>query len=1506
LNDFIQCLNDWQRLQYSKLLLLDESTSKSSDDEKVKLLNVLSGFAKSGLNRPERFDVPEISQYETPQKIREYLLSLNESENHYVDVKMKIISRLLGLLNAEEKTICLIADTIWPKNLTNLIRDWVLQYETIMLQDFKLNSSSDMGILAVAVGVHEMLADTSMTMQQQISTNLTLKSQKYNKLTNSLTIELVKIRDSIRRWELFIQELLNLDFDDPEYQFILSVRHKWSKIHSQKSLNIYSKENKYAIIQLQELLEFAKGSDYELHVDLPNYKNIVEISLEIIKNQLTTLSVLDMFSRILNESDSKNPEAIKLLEFILIGNDHSLTSDDGQHSQSFNQEAISAIKVFLDKSPVEMKLSLWGILFLYYSSSEKLIDFQLGFEQNLRFLMEYISGQDYLNLPSTSRSSTLINILGFLGVHLQLFLSMLSENNWELPKSEANPEVFKILLRLFELFYTFSIHEEAALISSMKVSVLKRSTSSYQRLKDIFLRVVTLLVIYYKTYLFSRLGKNESSKQNVTDLLSVVHEQLGVRQVCGSSKGLFLRMAQEVLVSLGCASSKNNLAQLIGCRYHFNITIDNYTPKNHATETQEQLNETSTKELARFVLPYCFNKNPLINIPKHDTKLIIDGFYEVIGNPKFEPRSVLTRNLGVLDEFIDCTLITPRFMRDAFYGLLEMDFEGPEPNKEIIELGLYYLEAVLIFSSYKVKKKNLQSRVVDLENIIQLLKSDLIYCSDRVESWYLLGQAYGYLVEDDLIWTADKLISTERKIQTANLQRKSLLCYLMAINGTNKNKNKDEKSKQFVKPVVGMLMSSFAKELYGACMMPMEMHAFKVQMVPKFVHNENGDEFVNVASKSSVSVSLCLKIIQQSLHLSIKADPDDWTNYYYLSKTQKKLDKDPKLVLETMLTASNLAFKQSALPERIIEPHYTICSLVYKYYKQGKLSFEDALSYYKADPVIDISENSSLLENKSDRGFYEIVVKALKKVDTYDKKHWHHKPRYRLAKVLFEEFGDSKEATEQMSTLVSVKASSKTLVLIWKPENERPGKHFYYTFEYAKFFIQLLADNNDLSNLVHMFPRLRRSNSIMIKLYTAWESICSSICRIVRKLIGIDNSFVFTDNFMQKLIYLTFMPKSKSYIEKMLKEGIPKVLEPHMCYLSALNDMKKFNSGFGPTSFIDDTIVAIYFKFYIHYDEDDSGGDTSSDLKGSGSGSTNTPGVTDSPSAKVKKIAKRDIFPFTTEILKNNRREIENILKDNPDIYNTFVKDALSKIEQEKSEQEQSLIKDSTDQNDEVKSEQGDLSTVNEEKSQIQGESDANGKVAKVIHYTSFPIMPNNILPTAILNSKTENENDATDSNKKSELQDGVRNGDDDNDGADDIHMAEERTIAKPLAFQGSNECKIEVNTEEVGDPGVIKVEAPVECMAVEEPTSPDPQAELITQSIMANEQIIKTFEDGVNAIEECAKEDKEIAVETEEGEKNESLNINNSKRSASENAELDNSSDTKRTRIEPRDLDSV
>ncbi|CAK7905640.1 histone transcription regulator 3 homolog [[Candida] anglica] len=1251
-SQFLRALSEWNK-SYTTLFINSTITGANSDTaevEKQRLLDVLNSFEMQ-----TSLDLESTSEQDTPSDIIAFLKQLNESNMHLEDVKYAILHRLLVGVNAEFPPIAYVK---WNPKLIKLVKEWVQSGETMILNRWRgslwsnEHQESEDNRLTFSVGVFEILVDLYMSLRSNLTNACNIakrrppsKSNRF--LINSLHLESVKLHDKMERWNLFIDDLIAQRGENNVSKNDL-YRYKWAITFKEKATgNPYN--GKMVTTLLYELTDEIKSSHDDVCLELPNYEHISRLSEESIKSRLNTTEILSVFSRILNnEYDSK-----RLLEDILFKT---------QHEQ---EETTLKIKEFLLGAQVDMTVSLWNILFSIYSRDTSIGGIQLGFGYFLEFLIEYITSHDL-------QPNDVIKVVGCYGDYLLAFLTRLQANNWDLVVNQFDKGVHPAktihnLLKMFSLLYLFSLHEEAAMINSTKTSIMKHSIKAYGKLKDIFVQTLSLLFIYLK-FMEKSCGGDANSR--IHSLVVTLHEQLRLRRLCDAGNGLFLDLAQDVLSEVNSANvcAEADLMQVISCRYHYNLTFGKFTPMDHETTKTGELDMNSTFELSQLILPLCFKTNPILQPPKADMKMIIDAFNEVVGEPDIDNLPVLSRNNQLLEYYLSSTSLSPKFLRDSFHGLANVGFEVPsstgEPRIKIVQDGLYYLQGLLVFTAYKIRKKSMQSRAVELENIINLLKNDLIFGSNRVESWFLLAQAYGYLVEDDLIWTSDKLIFPERKTTTANLQRRSLICYSTAINEALKQSPVNGTS-----AVLGSIMSHFAKEMYNACMPPMEMHSFRVLQNPKFIRKATGASFVSVSENSPTKLSLCYKIMQQSLHLAIKQNSKDWTNFYYLSKIQRKLQLDPQLVLQTLQESSDLAKVQSNPSDPIVEPHYRMCSVAYKYVKEGKLSTNEAVKYLKEDQVVGSVKIEDSIESESDSNsetipletFYKHIIQCLKKVMAYDKKKWHHKPKYRLAYILFYDLHDTAGAKEEMSSIVSLKITSKTLVSIWKPENERPGKHFHYTYEYAVFYIILLTKELNLTGLIQMLPKLRRSNSTMISLSTAWESLCSSICRLVRNSIGVTENF--TENFLQTSSHNKFVIHSKALLERIHKDGkIAPEYEIYTCFLFAISDMKKYNNGYGPTSLIDDTIVAVYMRVYLNFTESHSlsiGRDE-----------------TASPSSKPKKMAKRDVFPLIAEILKTSRREIEELLKEKTDIYNEFIQRAAKEREEKEKEEKEKAEKE--------------------------------------------------------------------------------------------------------------------------------------------------------------------------------------------------------------------------------------
>ncbi|KAM9890614.1 hypothetical protein OXX69_012530, partial [Metschnikowia pulcherrima] len=171
----------------------------------------------------------------------------------------------------------------------------------------------------------------------------------------------------------------------------------------------------------------------------------------------------------------------------------------------------------------------------------------------------------------------------------------------------------------------------------------------------------------------------------------------------------------------------------MSCRYHYRVKLYGQFPVDHYTVKSADLNKQSAEELASFILPLCFRTNPLTQTPRNDLKQVVDDLFEIIGDPDVEADAALNENTVTVEKFIDRSSIGPRFVKEAFYGLLALEMASSHYANKVAQKGLYFVEAVLLFNTYKIRKKSAQSRTVELERIITILTYDLIYGSDRVE-----------------------------------------------------------------------------------------------------------------------------------------------------------------------------------------------------------------------------------------------------------------------------------------------------------------------------------------------------------------------------------------------------------------------------------------------------------------------------------------------------------------------------------------------------------------------------------------------------------------------------------------------------------------------------------------------------------------------------------------------------------------------------------------------------
>lgn len=1217
LKDFIEVLNDWKK-QDSNALFSNESIlktlAKEEDEAKIKLLDILEKF---GSKEASTIHDPKLEEVESSDSVHN-AIQLWGSDLHYFDIKEHILRHLLmPKRSAESKeSVCLLLDSVWPAELFSTCKDWVFQMNEYLLEKYdslqNLDAPERSKQQYFGIGVLEILVDaysaSRKDLNRLISQSLKKGGSKGDKTNLSTTAaELLRTEVKIQKWADFVaKRLFHLGSFEPQDDHTLKCgyRFRWTIIHFERARTTNWQNATRISERIEEIRRVLLKLKTLVQISYANFDNIPELTSDSPQAELTMVSVLSTFAKVLGaKSGGDTNEAIKIMEKIL------LQTNAGEEDEI----VISKLQSFLKVSPVEMSLSLWDVLFSFYDESGLLDLFKSGFEVYSDYILDGLKLGKYEETEATKKT-VLIRVLGSFVTSLGKFVQMLEQSSWVVSSS---PTVLALYLRLLELFYMFSLHEEASLITSRKSSVEGRSAPAYNAFKDTIVRLESLLIIYLRGH---------SSANDTRDLVALIHDQLGGRRMCDAAGGLFLRLNQDLLLQLDPKKFSSDVAQTLLCRFHCSLSIEGKSPQDHGTQSIEKFDKTTAETIARFVLPICFRTNPLSSTLKSDVRALVDLLYEEIGDPDIDTDIDARKGHEMLEFFLDSTSLSPRFMKNAFHGLVYIDFRNSDdpqsPKQSLAELGLYYLQASIIFTSYKIRKKSMQIRAVELEHVITLLQNDLIFCTWRAESWYLLGQVYGFFVQDELIWTADKQQSEEKKVGPANLQRKSLLCYLMAINHYAQNSHRSD-----LRPLVGQLMDSFSKELFNAYTEPMSMLAFKVTKNPRFINDGKGGEFTTVEKESVATKRICLKVLQQVLHLAIRAAPKEWSNVYLLSKTQRKAGMEPEKVVDTLLTACEAATKAN---NGVLEPKYKLCSVLYKYVKNKQVSIEYATKCLQEEFIF-----STLV--KSAKDFQELVIRCLREIIALDKKKWQHKPRYRLAKILLGDRGDTEGALEEMSSMVSVRSTGKPLVQIWKPDFERPGKHFCYTYQYACFYIEATLAAKQLSNLFFMMPKLKKSNPIMANTIGAWTLLFTSVCHLVRERCSITPDF--SEKFIVFSIHGRLVEKMAFILQKIKNDGVPHEIQPYFCLNHDFTELKRLNSGFGPTALIDDTSIAIVVILHNYYNERYNLDQTISPVD-----------------TKIRKLSRKDIILLLTDLAKKTSSCYEQIMKDEPEIYTKFLK----------------------------------------------------------------------------------------------------------------------------------------------------------------------------------------------------------------------------------------------------------
>ncbi|CAI1525246.1 hypothetical protein SEUBUCD646_0J03310 [Saccharomyces eubayanus] len=1212
--DFYECLKSWNSRYTDIFNQNDYLSSGSNENEELFQLNAL--LKSNAFDNKEGF--PRYLSDLDSDHIKSFVSEVNGGSLHFHEVRLKLLFKLLGTYD-EGNQRRLVIDYLWEPQLLKTVLWFVFGIE---LNIFSFINKNQKQCKYLALSVYELLVNHLGNIVEEI-TNKRIQGHKSADLKSQRN----KVEKRIRSWHALLEQIAE------EKDTELYVHFQWTHYcFLQYTCDIVDNRLSETLTSLEKTI---KDLDSCLDVAYPNYRHIPALNLNTVQSQKRKIKIIQNITvEDISEdttSDSHSENHLETLERVLL---HILYPSTKQ--QVIDEEMVS----FISNSPFLLKIRLWGVLFSSYVKKSSIQDAQRIYFHVLDFMKGALKSSFYRESNPHARQQMLLTVLTAIGYFSSKLNKILNVNRWENSDFTLEDCMFDKLLKTFFFFYTVLFYESSAVTETSNKSFFKRASKSSGKMKDIIIDLSTLILYYYNIQASIKTPTDQGIE--TTELIWSLHTLFGHFHFCDASNGNFLALSEKLLCQFINNDSFLQLKQILWCRYHYTIASDNFSPDLHETKAVE-MEKIHSLPLGTYLIKLQYqNKNPYLSSSKTTLKQVMDNIIEKIGDPSTVDNHIISRNSFLLNEYLSRP-ITANLLKDTFSGDTNLYLTTPHDElQQGMTAGLFYVSSLQSLGLYKMRKKSMQARPSELDSIIRMLKNDIIYNTNRFESWILLGKCYTYTVEDDLIWTSDKITVPEKKEIIALTQRKAILCYSMAVSIYYSKPNRTSDDKKIILKALddlgSMLISGYYKPMSKLC------YSWKSNVENTMRLSETGEVIMEKTKKITTisdfnieqSIFLCFN---RGCFLSTSAKLEDdtfvlnWFSFYSLAKFFFKTDdgNNCKLISNYILKSCQIAHESSPVKDPIIEPHYLLVNSCYKWIKQGIINVNEALALLSKDNQFFQEQEEFWVNDEGLAGdyqkkvFFDKIMKLLHHLLSVDKKKWQHRPRYRVARILFDDFGDVDGALKEMDSLISAKSVNKNLVNIWKPDFERPGKHFIYTYQYLVLYLDLLFAMKDFNTTGLVIKKLRRFGSGTVNINELLERAISVYTQSAKiKLQLQDKSYV--EQILPTLDYQDFLKISEQLNQIFDQSKHP---EEIVSGLKLAFQLKKGHSGIA----FDSVCLGIYFE-YLYYPlaqqnqspANDNEENTPIPSSAGSIASKGTPDSTSKSSAVKKRVTKKEVF----------------------------------------------------------------------------------------------------------------------------------------------------------------------------------------------------------------------------------------------------------------------------------------
>ena len=1026
----------------------------------------------------------------------------------------------------ETPTISMYEGFLWPDVLKETVVQMLVQQDEVVYSatDRTVDScttSASGAELGCARDASAYFVQTIFELHLDVYGRITNPSSVVDMATRTLQ------RDRLCRWAALASKCMNQTnwlnavlAGGQAAMTRLHVRFLWATVVCNSLLDSSTSEHTiacyYDIIRLLRSEADKLGMEC-IVISLINNAVISEISIGAAEREISRLKTVDFFTNIFSSDDEDPLTVIDNLEPLLnlsidcgrlaatvdTGLSRPDGIDEGKNPTHLapDHTLLEALQ-FLDRASLSLRLFLWQKLRDAYSVINyppQILSCNL---RSFALIVQHLNSALYVNLTSEIDSDSYLHWLYKVDDLMTQILALVltDANAFDCVDDNHIRVLIDTVASLLRIMHVFALWEDSIRVGQFQPPTQQSSTASKaqirsaEKFREMIVKTWTLQYLFFKEAMAQNQPSFPTPGNDLLSHLKLIHLSLGLRTYCSLANKVFLKVSKSEMLRMKPQEGWDyDMPQVVFDLHGLKISSTASELQEHACEPVE-IDKTTALEISDLVMLHV-NRMSIKDLMKSDLRFAVDKLQQVIKIPKLSTNTAARQfNRRLINSYLKSPINPVELFRSlrGIGGLCSTP--ARTEGFEIASKGWYFLLGHISLTKFKTQKRITAGSTDDLDHAKVFFKHDLEFDTERWETWYRLGQAYDTTLEEYTTWTAEKLDNDMAVL--VELQRQAILCFTMATAIAARFADASFESAGKMADLYG----DFGTRIYASTREPFSMKAFSLQDYEK---HYNGA--VRGMYKSQPFRALrpypAWKFASALLRQASLQKPNDWTTFYTLGKvlwkmhncsdeilgSVKRIHYQP--VIEAFVRAIECVpdKRDSRHPEKdpVLEPHYKLLSVVHKLVQAQRCSAEQGCNILKATHyarrVPDIQESEEWVD------YMQEILKTLRSAD---KANWHHRMVARAAQTIFETgpddmrtwLGAKHELTQQIFT--------KTMTIqVWKPDNERAGRHFVYTGRYVYFFVQVLFRLKDKDSLEALARRIRKRGGDFVNHTGVWQEL---------------------------------------------------------------------------------------------------------------------------------------------------------------------------------------------------------------------------------------------------------------------------------------------------------------------------------------------------------------------------------------------------------------------------------